>query len=376
MKRVLKWLLVLVVVLGCVALLVQQLPQFGASSTGDRRARIDASSDFEDGKAQNLIETDMGINREVFPALRRYIRGGQEPDVELPVENPKLSAPSDDAFTLTWWGHSSVLLEMDGIRIVTDPMLSKRASPFQWMGPSRFHKAPVSVDDLPKIDAVVISHDHYDHLDMDTISALMEQSVLFFVPLGVGAHLESWGVPPDRIRELEWWQETKVGDVRLVCTPARHFSGRGLTDRNRTLWASWAMIGPTRSVWYSGDTGAFPQASEIGERLGPFDLSMIEIGAYDPAWKVVHTGPDEALNMHEQVRGEIMFPTHWGSFNLAPHRWDQPVVRLVEQGGLRGIPLLIPEAGRTMPVGEAYVAAFWKERVQLWKDLGRDTLDE
>ena len=136
------------------------------------------------------------------------------------------------------------------------------------------------------------------------------------------------------------------------------------------------MVGPTRSVWYSGDTGAFPQATEIGERLGPFDLSMIEIGAYDPGWKAVHLGPDEALKMHQQVRGRVMFPVHWGTFNLAPHRWDQPMVRLVEQGMFHGVSLLIPEVGQTMPLAEPYVAKFWQDRLKLWQELGRDTLDE
>ena len=376
MKRVLKWLIVLAVVLGCIAMLVQQLPQFGAASTGARKARMASSPFFEDGKAQNLTETYMGPNREWTAALGRYIRGGQEPELALPVQTPSFSSSLGDAFTMTWLGHSSVLLEMDGVRIVTDPMLSKRASPFQWMGPARFHRAPVSVEELPELDAVVISHDHYDHLDMGTISALIDRTVPFLVPLGVGAHLEEWGVPADRIVELEWWEETRVGDVRIVCTPARHFSGRGLTDRNRTLWASWAMVGPTRSVWYSGDTGAFPQASEIGDRLGPFDLSMIEVGAYDPAWDVVHLGPDAALGVHQQVGAKLMFPVHWGTFNLAPHRWDQPIVRLVDQAREKDVSLLIPEVGQTIPVGDAYVAEFWQTRVELWKDLGRDTLDE
>ena len=376
MKRKLMWLGVVVAVFLGMGLVVERMPPFGARSTGERRDRIDASAQFLDGKAQNLIETDMGMNDQWMPAMGRYIRGGQEPEIQLPVQSPSFSGDSDDAFTMTWLGHSSVLLEMDGVRIVTDPVFSERASPFQWMGPSRFHRAPLELADLPTLDAVVISHDHYDHLDMDTISALVKRSVPFLVPLGVGAHLESWGVPSESIQEFEWWEETTVGEVRVVCTPARHFSGRGLTDRNRTLWASWAMVGPTRSVWYSGDTGAFPQASEIGSRLGPFDLSMIEIGAYDPAWEAVHVGPDAALKMHQQVRGKLMFPVHWGTFNLAPHRWDQPVVRLVQQGARLGIPLLIPEAGETRPVGQPYVAKFWRERVDIWADLGRDTLDE
>ena len=269
---------------------------------------------------------------------------------------------------MTWLGHSSVLLEIGGVRVLTDPVFSKRASPFQWMGPARFHETPVPLDELPKLDAVVISHDHYDHLDMGTIAALIDRDIPFLVPLGVGAHLEAWGVPDENIVEMEWWDAFELGETRVVCTPARHFSGRGMTDRNRTLWASWAVIGPEHRVWFSGDTGPFPQAEEIGERLGPFDLSMIEIGAYDRAWGQIHLGPDEALTMHKQVRGKRMFPVHWGTFNLAAHRWDQPIVRLIEQSELVGVDLLVPVAGQTVDAGEAFIADMWLGRSAIWAE--------
>jgi L-ascorbate metabolism protein UlaG (beta-lactamase superfamily) len=373
-KRI--WALAGLMALTGIALAGERLPPFGARSEGERLQRIDTSPLFEDGKAQNLIPTSLGLNRQFFPVMRRYFRGGQEPEVGLPFAKPDFNDPNTDGLRMTWLGHSSVLLQLDGVNILTDPMLSQRASPFQFMGPSRFQPAPVHVDDLPPIDAVVISHDHYDHLDMQTVASLVERKVRFIVPLGVGAHLEAWGVDPVHISELEWWDETLVGEVRVVCTPARHFSGRGLTDRNRTLWASWAVMGPNHRVWFSGDTGPFPQASEIGSRLGPFDLSMIEIGAYDPAWGSVHLGPDEALTMHEQVEGRLMFPVHWGTFNLAPHRWDQPVVRLLDVGRARQTPLLVPVLGQTMRVAEPYVAPFWRERADVWQRLSRNTLDE
>ncbi len=359
-----------------VALAGERLPPFGARSAGARLDRIDASDHFVDRKAQNLIPTPLGMTGEMFGAMGRYMRGGQNPDIPLPVETPTFSSSLSDAFNMTWLGHSSVLLEIGGHRILTDPVFSKRASPFQWMGPARFHPAPVTVSGLPAIDAVLISHDHYDHLDMGTVSDLLALDVPFIVPLGVGAHLEAWGVPAARIVELEWWQETRIGETRIVCTPARHFSGRGMTDRNRTLWASWAVIAPEHRVWFSGDTGPFPQAAEIGERLGPFDLSMVEIGAYDPAWGTVHLGPDEALKMHDQVKSRVLFPVHWGTFNLAPHRWDQPLVRLMEEGEQREAALLIPVVGETRPAGEPYIADFWLGRSALWAQSGRDTLDE
>lgn len=359
-----------------VALAGERLPPFGGKIVGERLDRVEASEQFKDGKAQNLIPTSLGVNMEMFGAMGRYVRGGQNPDIDIPVQTPRFSEDLSDAFTMTWLGHSSVLLEIGGVRIVTDPVFSKRASPFQWMGPARFHEPPITLEELPSIDAVVISHDHYDHLDMGTIAGLIDRDIPFVVPLGVGAHLEAWGVPDRNIIELEWWEEFAVGETRVVCTPARHFSGRGMTDRNRTLWASWAVIGPDTRVWFSGDTGPFPQAEEIGQRLGPFDLSMIEIGAYDPAWGSVHLGPDEALKMHKQVQGELMFPVHWGTFNLAPHRWDQPVIRLMEQADQEGVSLLVPEVGQTVEVGESYIADTWRGRAAIWAKSGRDTLDE
>ncbi len=376
MKR--RWFVILgaVALLTVVVLVGEKLPPFGARSQGERLERIESSPLFKKGKAQNLIETPMGMSKNVFGAVRRYMRGGQEPTVALPVNAPTFSTELDQAFTMTWMGHSSVLIEIEGVRVLTDPVFSKRASPFQWAGPARFHPTPVTVAELPPLDAVLISHDHYDHLDMETIAALQERGVPFVVPLGVGAHLEAWGVPLRQIRELEWWEETAVGNVRLVCTPARHFSGRGATDRNRSLWASWAIVGSTQRVWFSGDTGPFPQAAEIGERLGPFDLSMIEVGAYDPAWGTVHLGPDEALKMHKQVGGRLMFPVHWGTFNLAPHRWDQPLVRLVEQSPLLGVDLLVPVVGETVAIGEPMLSSFWQGRVDEWAVSGRSTLDE
>ena len=370
------WGVSLVGLLGLTSLALgaERLRPFGARSSGERKSRIDRSPLFKNGKAQNLIDTSLGFNREFFGVFRRYLRGGQEPDIELPVVTPEWSDEPSQDLTVTWLGHSSVVLEMDGVRIVTDPMLSKRASPFQAMGPARFHRAPVTAESLPSMDAVIISHDHYDHLDMRTVSVLASRAVRFIVPLGVGAHLEAWGVRRERITELEWWDETAVGGLRVVCTPSRHFSGRGLTDRYRTLWASWAIIGERQRAWFSGDTGPFPQVAEVGARLGPFDLTMIEVGAYDPAWGSVHMGPDAALEMNRMLGGKTLFPIHWGTFNLATHRWDQPVVRLMDQV-TESVDLMLPIAGATQRADAPQIEEFWIGRAALWASLGRDTLD-
>ena len=346
------------------ALAVERLKPFGERSKGERLERIRNSPNFKNGKAQNLIETSLSFRGEFWGLMKRYSQSGQTPDVPPPVQTPTFSDPVE-SLAVTWLGHSSVLLDVNGQRFLLDPMLSDRASPFQFMGPKRFHSAPISVDDLPPVDAVVISHDHYDHLDVATIIALAKNDVPFIVPLGVGAHLEAWGVPVGRITELEWWEEIQIGQTRIVCTPARHFSGRGLTDRFRTLWASWAFINEDKRVWFSGDTGAFPQATEIGERLGPFDLTMIEIGAYDPAWEAVHLGPVEAFKMNAALQGKTLFPIHWGTFSLAPHPWDEPIVQLMRLAEAAELPLLVPIAGESMTVEDASINAYWRERADL-----------
>ena len=375
LRRILKALVVLVLVLGAAVLGVERTSPFGGRADGERLARIEASALFTDGKAQNLVETRLGVSGAYFGVMKRYMRGGQEPQVDLPLMQPRY-AEAEDGPRVTWLGHSAVVVELDGSRVLLDPVLSERASPFQWSGPKRFHPAPQTIDELPDIDAVIISHDHYDHLDMHSIVGLSARGVRFVVPLGVGAHLQAWGVPPSQIEELEWWQETKVGSVRVVCTPARHFSGRGVTDRNRTLWASWAILGAEERIWFSGDTGAFEQAAEIGRRLGPFDLAMIEIGAFDRAWEPVHLGPDGAVKMLGQVQGQVLFPIHWGTFSLAAHRWDQPIVRVLDLARQQGLSVMVPAAGQTQAVATPEIHPFWLQRAQLWRDRGMASTDD
>lgn len=255
---------------------------------------------------------------------------------------------------VVWLGHSTSIVEIDGKRLLIDPVFGDRVSPVSWAGPKRFHPPPLPLSELPPIDAIVISHDHYDHLDHPTILQLTQRTrAPFFVPLGVGAHLAYWGVEEERIVELDWWQERVIGDVTLVATPARHFSGRSLTfsDRDATLWAGWAFIGPKHRVFYSGDTAMFPGFSEIGARLGPFDVTLIESGAYNSMWRDVHLGPEQAVEAHRMLRGKHLIPVHWGLFDLALHSWTEPVERVRIAAEAAGVAFSTPVPGTPLDFG-------------------------
>ena len=225
---------------------------------------------------------------------------------------------------------------------------------------ARFHPPPLPVDQLPELDAVVISHGHYDHLDRGAITALSKRGARFVVPLGVGAHLEHWDVAAERIVEFDWWSSVEIGALTLVATPARHFSGRATSDRNKTLWAGWAMLGPSHRVFYSGDTGMFPGLAEIGRRLGPFDATMLEIGAYNARWADLHLGPEQAVAAHRQLRGKVLIPVHWGTFALGIHGWTEPVERLLVAARREDVAVAVPRPGQSVePADPPRVGRWW-----------------
>jgi L-ascorbate metabolism protein UlaG (beta-lactamase superfamily) len=281
------------------------------------------------------------------------------PVVRLAPEDFKgRPAPGLRAF---WFGHASVYLEIDGARVMTDPVLSDYASPFPGIGPKRFHPPPLALEALPKIDAVVISHDHYDHLDVPTVRRLAQSGTHFFVPLGIGAHLERWGVPGAQFTELDWWQSADIAGLKLTSTPARHYSSRGLRDGNATLWSSWSIAGPVHRAYFSGDTGFGPHFREIGERLGPFDLSLVKIGSYGPGqgWLDIHMDPEEAVKAHVAVKARRMLPVHWATFNLAFHAWDEPIQRALAAGRQQGIDLVTPRIGEVVAAGAVFTSVSW-----------------
>ncbi|MCB9587578.1 MAG: MBL fold metallo-hydrolase [Polyangiaceae bacterium] len=321
------------------------------------------SSMVREGRFHNALP----MRDDMWLATKKWLAGAEnrEPNVALPIEQrtrADYAAHPGSGLRVSWFGHSSMLIEIDGKRVLTDPVWG-RASPSNLFGPKRFFAPPIALEELPELDAIVLSHDHYDHLDAETVVALARLSrAPFIVPLGVGAHLEYWGIEAERIRELEWWQETIVDDLRLVCTPARHFSGRGFLDRNTTLWGSFCLIGREHRAFFSGDTGMFPGFAEIGERLGPFDVTLIESGAYDAAWADVHIGPEQAVLAHQLLRGKVLMPVHWGTFNLALHPWTEPAERIVAASRSAGIQSVIPRpGGRFEPASVPRFERWWPE---------------
>ncbi len=274
--------------------------------------------------------------------------GNSTPKAPLPVVHPTrgdLEAASATGLRATWLGHSTVYLEVDGTRILTDPVWGPRASPLGWAGPRRFYAPLIALEEVPVPQVVAISHDHYDHLDEGTLRRMKDWDTRFVVPLGVGARLARWGVPEARITELDWWKSVRVGGLEVVLVPARHASGRGLRDKDRTLWGGFAFLGPRHRVYFSGDTGMFPGLADIGERLGPFDLTMIEAGAYNPAWPDWHLGPEQAVAALGMVRGRVLLPIHWGLFDLAAHGWTEPVERVLAAAGQVGATVAVPRPG-------------------------------
>lgn len=321
-----------------------------------------SSPQFHSGAFRNSApprRVPRGSNLELMGALLRD-RRSRRPGGAVPLVGPSGPAPADGLY-ITWYGHSSSLVEADGARVLLDPVWSDCVAPSRAVGPKRLHAVPHRLADLPPVDAIAISHDHYDHLDMPTVRALCRgQSAPFVVPLGVGAHLRAWGVPDERIVELDWGEGTTVGKLRLVATPAQHFSGRALA-RNNTLWASWVIVGRRHRVFYSGDTGYFDGFRTIGEQYGPFDTTLIQIGAYAALWPDIHMTPEEGVAAHRDVRGGLLIPVHWATFNLAPHSWSDPVDRVWDAALAQDIALAIPRPGeRVAAAAPPEVCGWWQ----------------
>jgi L-ascorbate metabolism protein UlaG (beta-lactamase superfamily) len=267
-----------------------------------------------------------------------------------------------ETLRITWLGHSSTLVEIDGKRFLTDPLWYQRASPLSAIGPKRFFKNPLSIHQLPKIDSVLLSHDHFDHLDKHSLVHLAAKGIPIITMLGVGKRLIDWGIDKKLVTEMDWWQQKTLHDgFTITALPARHFSGRTLSDRFTTLWGSFAIKGPVHNVYFGADSGYYDGFTTIGEKSGPFDFTMLDSGAYNKEWEGIHMGPENAVQAHIDLKGKILMPIHWGTFNLAFHPWKEPVERVIQAAKLKGVSLLLPTPGETRTVDDgAYNSRWWE----------------
>jgi L-ascorbate metabolism protein UlaG (beta-lactamase superfamily) len=350
------------------------MKSLGRKAEGLRLERMTASPRWSEGAFRNIYPIPPGLRDTSVPkpTLSEFLCGGlrRMPSMPLPSIDPIAAwlKPPETGLRATWLGHSTVLIEIDGFRVLTDPVWSPRASPSRLAGPKRFQPVPVSLRAMPPIDLVLVSHDHYDHLDYPTIRELAGMGVPFVTSLGVGAHLEAWGVAPQRISELDWWESHKfaqsgrANELTITAAPAQHFSGRGLKDRNTTLWSSLVIRSTKHSVFFSGDTGLTNEYTSIRERLGPFDLVMLEVGAFHPSWGDIHLGPEHALQAHSLLGGGAFLPVHWGTFSLAIHDWDEPAETLLSLGTTRQAQLVMPRLGEAVePSRVELVTPWWRE---------------
>lgn len=348
------------------------MKSLGSKPAGLRLERIRASSLWGGDAFRNLHPIGDGLRDPAAPrpTLSEFICGGNRrvPIGPLPSTSPREAwqRKPQSGLRATWLGHSTVLIEIDGLRVLTDPVWGPRASPSRVAGPKRFQPVPVRLSELPPIDLVLVSHDHYDHLDYPTIRQLAKGEVPFVTSLGVGAHLEAWGVGHERITELDWWESHRViardgkAELTVTAAPSQHFSGRSLRDRNATLWSSLVLRSQRHAIFFSGDTGLTSEYATIRERLGPFDLVMLEVGAFHPSWGHIHLGPANALKAHALLGGGAFLPVHWGTFSLAMHAWDEPAETLLSLGA--ATQLMMPRLGEAVePAHAGRVAPWWRE---------------
>lgn len=361
MKKFARILLGILVVLALAIYGTLQLPAFGGRFAGERLERMQKSPEFIEGRFQNT--PPQNPDGAFWETVRLYRQGQiREPQFEVPViplAPATLNTPAADGLRAIWFGHSSVLVEIGGVRVMTDPVLSDRVSPLP-IGPKRLHAPPIALADLRGIDAVLISHDHYDHLDMQTIQHLAAQGTQFYVGLGIGAHLERWQVPAAQIYEMDWWESLELKSVTIHCTPARHYSGRKWQD-NSTLWASWVVKGAQHSFYYSGDTGYADHFRTIRARLGRTDLNLIKVGAYGtpPSWLDIHMEPESAVRANQDLGGGVLLPVHWATFNLSYHAWDEPILRTLRAAKAEQVQVVAPRVGEVVEVGQPFNNVEW-----------------
>ena len=338
-------------------LFVNYYPSFGGDVSKEFQAKYESSENYKDGAFVNQknVPEDLSFSETLKIARKFFFTkvpdGVPNENIEVQSIDSTQIADYNKETRLVWFGHSAFLLQMNGKNILIDPMFGEVPAPHPILGGKRFSKdLPIEVEKLPKIDAVIISHDHYDHLDYKSILKLKNKVNNFYTPLAVGVHLKAWGVEEDKIFELDWWQQEVLDDLEFICTPAQHFSGRKFSNRQSTLWSSWVIRSASESIFFSGDSGYGPHFKEIGEKYGPFNFAMMECGQYNESWPDIHMFPEETVQAGVDVQAKAVMPIHWGAFKLSLHSWIDPIERAKKKAEALNVPLVTPEIGQPIKI--------------------------
>ncbi|WP_459743688.1 MBL fold metallo-hydrolase [Polaribacter sp. OB-PA-B3] len=334
-------------------------PSFGGDVSKKKQLVYQKSKQFKNGKFNNVnpVPKDLGFPdniKLVYNFFTTKVENGRPKEDLKPIKTDSLSiANYKGEARLIWFGHSSFLLQIEGKTILLDPMFGKVAAPLSFLGANRFNTDfPLEIEKLPKIDAVIFSHDHYDHLDYETVLKIKEKTNHFYVPLGLSVHLKSWGISKDKISELDWWDEIMFDNLKLVCTPAQHFSGRKMNNGQSTLWCSWIIQSKSENIYFSGDSGYAKHFKEIGEKYGPFDIALMECGQYNKMWADIHMMPEETALAGLDLNADKIMPIHWAGFKLALHSWKDPIIRVTAKAKELNLPIITPKIGEEILVKE------------------------
>lgn len=340
--------------------------QFGGKVTNEWVEQYKQSEHWRNGSFQNLIATPINNSLLKLPGIiykQLTHTNGREPKQPLPIapfDNAAFLAPSEKA-KFIWYGHSVILMRMEAKTILIDPMLGPDTTPIAPMATKRFSENTLDlIDDFPEIDLLIITHDHYDHLDYSSIQKLKLKTKRYFVAMGVKRHLISWGVAANLITEFDWWEERSFENIKITFTPTRHFSGRGLTDRLKTLWGGWVFNSPTEKIWFSGDGGYGEHFKEVGRKLGPFDFAFMECGQYNEDWRPIHLFPEEAVQAAIDAQVKKAMPVHWAGFALSyQHTWKEPGEDFVRFAEEKSLDYALPALGEVFDISRAIKTKWW-----------------
>ncbi len=345
------------------------IKQFGAKISNEDKKSYARSPQWDGEKFVNLEETSINITLKDLPSLLRkqlFDREHRDPPKELPVLpfNKEEFLQESEQMKFIWYGHAAVLLRIGNKTLFVDPMLGPNTSPIGPFPTKRYSSNTLAlIDDFPKIDAVLFTHDHYDHIDYDSLQRLKSKVDQFWVALGVGRHLKHWGVNPDQIIEFDWWESIEAGELKVTFTPTRHFSGRGVSDRAHSLWGGWNLKTPQENIYFSGDGGYGSHFQQVGKRLGPFDFAFMESGQYNKLWNEIHLFPEESVEAAQEVGAKTVMPFHWAGFSLALHTWTDPVERFTQAAIEANQHYIVPQLGELVSEYTQYQGHRWWEEL-------------